>query len=353
MGNTTPEISVIMPVYNAGKYLRSAIESILTQDFENFELILVDDGSTDGSADICDYFSNTDDRVLVIHQKNGGICNARNNAIKVARGAYLSFCDHDDVFLPGLLSAAYSTAVYSGADVVKFGKKVVISKDGDFIRERSNSLQNHTFEQNEIRESFLSFFYKLKINCVWDGLFKKELFCSNDILFDEFYKYGGEDYDIMSRYLSHVTKLVTLKECYYAHFIRKELSTSVTFKEYKLKHVVRLTNTIIEEAKKIGYEFAKKTCETDYFLTEFFVNTMACLLANPLCSFNSKEKLSLLSSLKEESCMKEFFGKSSFWEIMQISKKIGLSFFLYKKGFYRTLLLIHRIRIWQSYSSFF
>lgn len=86
------------------------MDSILSQSLKDIELILVDDGSTDGSSEKCDEYAKQDCRVVVIHQKNGGICNARNAALKIARGEYIGFSDHDDEFIQGCHEAAYSFA---------------------------------------------------------------------------------------------------------------------------------------------------------------------------------------------------------------------------------------------------
>ena len=93
-------ISVIVPVYNAGVYLRPLINSALTQTWNNLELILVDDGSTDGSADICDAAAAKDSRVRVIHKENGGQSAARNAGLAIAAGEYIAFADHDDLLHP-------------------------------------------------------------------------------------------------------------------------------------------------------------------------------------------------------------------------------------------------------------
>ena len=91
-----PKLSVIVPVYNTEKYLRECIDSILAQTFTDFELILVDDGSTDGSGAICDEYADKDPRVQVIHQKNGGITVARKSGVRNATGEYVTFVDSDD-----------------------------------------------------------------------------------------------------------------------------------------------------------------------------------------------------------------------------------------------------------------
>ena len=91
-----PKLSVIVPVYNTEKYLRECIDSILAQTFRDFELILVDDGSTDGSGAICDEYAKQDERIRVIHQENGGITVARKSGVRAARGEYVTFVDSDD-----------------------------------------------------------------------------------------------------------------------------------------------------------------------------------------------------------------------------------------------------------------
>ena len=85
------KVSIIMPVYNSEKFLKKAVDSVLNQKFEDFELILVDDGSPDASGSICDEFAEKDSRVKVIHKKNGGICSARNAGLKIAKGEYVGF----------------------------------------------------------------------------------------------------------------------------------------------------------------------------------------------------------------------------------------------------------------------
>lgn len=95
-------ISVIVPVYNVKEYLNTCVESILNQTHENLEVILVDDGSTDGSGEICDSYAKTDTRVQVLHTTNGGQAAARNRGIEVCKGEYLTFIDSDDSMEPGI-----------------------------------------------------------------------------------------------------------------------------------------------------------------------------------------------------------------------------------------------------------
>lgn len=110
-------ISVIMPVYNVSAYLSEAIESVLAQSYADFEFIIVDDGSTDSSLDICQKFAIMDSRVKVYSKKNGGLSSARNHGIARASGDYLFFIDSDDMITPDCLERLYGALAQSGADV--------------------------------------------------------------------------------------------------------------------------------------------------------------------------------------------------------------------------------------------
>ncbi len=117
----TPEISVIVPVYNVQDYLVRCVDSILAQTFRDFELILVDDGSTDRSGEMCDTLAGTDPRIRVIHKKNGGLSDARNAGIEAARGEYLSFIDSDDYAEPDMLAVLYGQIAAREAQVAVCG----------------------------------------------------------------------------------------------------------------------------------------------------------------------------------------------------------------------------------------
>lgn len=112
------KVSVIVPVYNVKKYLKQCVISILNQDYSNLELILVDDGATDGSGDICDIFKDEFPSILVIHQENQGLSAARNTGTKAATGYYISYIDSDDWVTPDYISYQIKLAKKYNADIV-------------------------------------------------------------------------------------------------------------------------------------------------------------------------------------------------------------------------------------------
>lgn len=125
-------ISIIVPVYNVEKYLPDCVDSILNQYVEDFELILVDDGSTDKSGKICDDYAEKDKRVKTVHQKNGGVSRARNVGLDIASGEYVTFVDADDWVHPSIYSTMLRTAKEENVDVVACGI-ARYSEDNEFL----------------------------------------------------------------------------------------------------------------------------------------------------------------------------------------------------------------------------
>lgn len=118
--SSAPTISVVVPVFRAEKFLRACVESVLSQDFSDFELVLVDDGSPDASGKICDESARRDSRVRVFHETNGGVARARKIGVARSRGEWICFVDADDKLMPGALSALFSeTKNFPDADVVE------------------------------------------------------------------------------------------------------------------------------------------------------------------------------------------------------------------------------------------
>lgn len=156
------EISIIVPVYNVEKYLENCIESILNQTFKDFELILVDDGSTDNSGKICDIYKKKDSRIKVIHKNNGGLSSARNAGLDIASGQYIGFVDSDDSIHPQMYELLYSKIIdYDAMIAICNYKKVneinlipdyIDSKEDISIIEFSNleSLNNLYNKNNKI-----------------------------------------------------------------------------------------------------------------------------------------------------------------------------------------------------------
>lgn len=116
-----PKISIIVPVYNVELFLHKCIISILSQTFKDFELILINDGSTDKSGEICDVYSQKDSRIKVIHKKNEGQSSARNKGLEIARGDYIGFVDSDDWIEQDMYKTLYESSIKANADIAVIG----------------------------------------------------------------------------------------------------------------------------------------------------------------------------------------------------------------------------------------
>lgn len=175
-------ISVIMPVYKVEKYLPESIESVLNQDHQNLELILIDDGSPDRSGQICDEYAAKDSRVHVIHQKNGGAAAAKNAGLRVASGTYLSFVDSDDYLQPNVFGYMLKVLQENDADAVQFSFQ-------DVYRGRVEPQLLKPCVMNE-REYLARFTKDWTCALLWNKLYKRSLF--EGVFFEEGHKIDDE-----------------------------------------------------------------------------------------------------------------------------------------------------------------
>lgn len=168
------EISVVVPVYNAGEYLNRCVESVLFQTFHNFEIILVDDGSVDSSPRLCDEWKKKDNRIRVIHKKNGGPADARKSGIQAAEGRYISFVDADDWLEPAFLESLYDGICLEGADIVQCNYQQIYEKNV-----RAYLVEPKVVDEQSIREVLIPQMTneeKCAIsNALWNKLYRAEI----------------------------------------------------------------------------------------------------------------------------------------------------------------------------------
>ena len=148
-----PLISIIVPIYNTEKYLSCCVDSILNQTFENFELLLINDGSSDGSGEICDKYAQLDIRIKVIHKSNTGVSDARNCALDIAVGKYVIFVDADDYWcMEDALERLYDVAEQYSLDIVR-GEYKAVDDQGNLLFSRSVSKYRMKYV-NQILDSY-------------------------------------------------------------------------------------------------------------------------------------------------------------------------------------------------------
>ena len=211
----TPTVSVVIPVYNAGKFLWECVNSVRKQTFNDWEAILVDDGSTDKSVGICDKVVHDEPRFRVIHQQNAGVSSARNTGIEAARGKYLMFLDADDVMLPMCMEQMVDALETYGTDLA------ICS----YERFRGDWTQKHVFTRFSIvlmkeRSQFLQIYTESRTNLfgisIWGKLYRMDLIREHAIRFDPGITYE-EDCDFNVQYLEHVNTAAAVGDILYRY----------------------------------------------------------------------------------------------------------------------------------------
>lgn len=237
-----PEISVIIPVYNVEAYLRRCIDSVLSQSFKDLEVLLIDDGSTDSSGDICDEYAKADERITVIHKENGGLSDARNVGIDNAKGENIFFLDSDDYIENNSLSVLYENLVRENAD---------ISVGGTYNCYQNKKIPQYptieygTFSGVEALREVLA--GRLIPGEIWGKIIKAELL--DTLRFRKGRTY--EDAFIMPDLMMSANKVVVTTEPLHNYLHRSGSITTVAFSEKKFD---------IVDAYKYTKEFVAANC---------------------------------------------------------------------------------------------
>ncbi|WP_139368260.1 glycosyltransferase [Evansella clarkii] len=220
-----PEISVIVPVHNAGPYLRDCVDSILAQTFTNLEIILVNDGSSDNSASICEEYREKDNRVTVIHQNYEGVSSARNTGVAAARGNYIGFVDGDDYIVPHMYEELHSLCENTDSDIAvcrlarEIDEKIINTAFNEFTKEMDHI--------EALRELFKGKLYRFSL-C--NKLFKKS--CFHNIQFPEGRLH--EDLSTTYRLFTNSSKTVFKEFIGYIYVKRSNSILTSTFSEKRL-----------------------------------------------------------------------------------------------------------------------
>lgn len=216
-----PFFSIIVPVYNAGDYLDRCLTSIIKQQADKWECIVVDDGSTDNSADICDRFASKDERFVVIHKKNEGVSKTRNCGLGKARGSWLVFVDADD-YLPSNALSEYESYIMSE-------KADLYVTDAFFDTWKGLKICNNTFSSP--KEFLCKLISSESPTVLWAKCFSIEIIRSNNLLFDDSITMG-EDFLFLLDYYKHSYNIHYINQCLYYWYVGNEHSITQNHKEY-------------------------------------------------------------------------------------------------------------------------
>ncbi|RDU24435.1 glycosyltransferase [Anaerosacchariphilus polymeriproducens] len=204
-------VSVIVPIYNAESYMTACIESVRSQTYTNIEIILVDDGSSDGGPSICDTYKELDARIQVIHKNNGGVSSARNTGLKMAKGTYISFIDADDTISHQMIEKLVQALEGNRVELAVCGFSM-INEAGETLRE--TAVKELLLSEDEALCYMLED-YDFQM-AVWNKLYIRSIIEENQIRFQEQITHG-EDGLWLCTYLTKCKKVYWTGEPYYKY----------------------------------------------------------------------------------------------------------------------------------------
>ena len=268
-----PSVSIVIPVYNSEKYLRMMVDSVLKQTFQDFELLLVDDGSTDSSGSIVDEYALKDARVKALHKKNGGVSDARNAGIEAAKGEYLVFWDNDDYVYPDYLEVMVNAS--EGYDLL-ITRPVQCRIDGPFvapIRNRTGKCiaSGHLNEMSEV----FPVIDQSEVAWVWAQMFRRDIMVSQNLRFE---KINSEDTMFSYNYIKHISSVKMIDFAGYC-YIHRNGSLSDSHKYVAEDDWIEKRYYIyLDIWKRFSIDIDKRTCYRDAVFNRFAIRVAAFLL---------------------------------------------------------------------------
>ena len=245
----TPKVSIIVPVYNTDPDLKQCMDSITSQTLEDIEIIIVDDGSKEECAKLCDEIAATDERIKVIHKQNGGLGLARNTGLEAASGEYVGFVDSDDFIKPQMYEALYTAASANDADLAISGTCFVggntFSQSGDYSEIHYFDSDTLFDGEEEIKQLLLGIVGSLPSYhedsrygvSVWKNIFKRSLIEEKNIIFFSERKIISEDTLYMVDFVKHAKKAVGIHGAYYC-YRRNDASLSKIYRKDRFDKVL-------------------------------------------------------------------------------------------------------------------
>lgn len=215
---TKPKISVIVPVYNAQDRLKVCIESVLSQSFGDFELILVNDGSTDNSLSVCEEYAAKEQRIKVVDKENSGAGETRNAGLDVAEGDYVIFIDSDDTVHTQMFESLLDLmCAKENADMVCCNHCIEFAQGGDMINNEKLEIEEDPFVTSD-RQRALFIMEKTRSFCyLWNKIFRRSIIEDNNIRFEKQFV-TGQDLDFVIKYYYHTNTVVMTNKPLYVYY---------------------------------------------------------------------------------------------------------------------------------------
>lgn len=312
-------ISVVVPVYNVEPYLKECLESIINQTYRDLEIILIDDGSTDKSGDICDEYGKKDERIIVIHQSNQGSASAKNAGLRKSSGEYLAFVDSDDFLQEDAYEFMVKQLEEYCADIIQGCFRKVYQK---FYRDVNKIIEMQILDTSEFLELFTK---DWTCGLLWDKLYKRDIF--KDIYFKEGHKIDDEFFT----YKGVMNSKKILRVPHYIYNYRQRISSVMFSKDSQLK----IISDSLEYLSIRREEVTKSFPQLKKVYDEHYLNMLIIL---------SKNEYINAEHIKEiRQHIKKYFREN---DKLKISP--GLYIELIKLQFYPSKCLLRNIKIDKS-----
>lgn len=337
----SPKISIIVPVYNVEKYLPYCMDSLLNQTLTDIEIILVDDGSPDNCPAICDEYAKRDDRVKVIHKKNGGLGYARNSGLEIATGEYIAFVDSDDYVETVTYQRLYSIAMDTNADVVYFTFQR-FNDQGDVWMETAIREEKRYHAEKEVRGLMLDMIADgleaksdVGIQCSsCCALYRHELIMRHELRYKSERELISEDLAFNLDYLLHSFDVIRIPDSFYNYRVNVS-SLSRTIKPDKITQGYFFYQYLLEFSKKNNFGTEGYLRATRFFI-DHSRNSIRQYVQSQL-SLSKKEKLQWLKEVVNY----HFWPEIAFsYPYKKLPRKKALHFYLLHKGYCHLLYFL-------------
>ena len=336
MGDYKPLVSIIVPIYNAEKAIRRCIESILNQDYQNIELLLMDDGSKDSSPAICDEYAASDSRITVVHKPNSGVSDTRNQAMEMAKGEYIQFLDADDWIVPEATKLLVRAMEENDVEMVVADFYRVV---GDNISRKGSIDKSGVYTKVQFADCMMSSPADFYYGVIWNKLYKREIIRKNFMAMDKTLSWC-EDFIFNMEYILHTENIYVLKVPIY-YYVKTE--GSLVSQGMNPSNIVRMKLNVIEYYKAF---YKNILSETEYDLRKAEINTFLINYAHDDAAFGFMPGTKKLG--KERSYSIQKTNEVNVWTTYYYLKKMieremantGLQFSLSKREL-RILTFLH------------
>lgn len=297
-------ISILMPVFNAEKYIKAAIESIQAQTFKDWELIIVNDGSNDNSGQVSDDIAKGDKRIKVIHKKNTGVSDTRNILINNAKGRYISFVDCDDYIEKNMLEILINKIKAYNADLSVCGiieDKII---NDSIVSSKANKYYpKDFFKIEEMKENIMEYGNSNLLNSLCNKLYKKDIILKNNITFDTNIE-NGEDFIFNLEYMKYIKNLVFCEEQLYHYARRQNQSITNKYVDDMYYKGLNIHYTLEKFLQQMGF-FTEKN---QYILCGNHIKGIFSVFLNLFhknCPMSLKEKRTYINKIISRDYVKE------------------------------------------------